>query len=182
MCSAAEERWKPGITEGKHSRGALQMLEQSGKWNRPGERRKEKKKGCQICRTYLAIPQPLTILVLFIFNWKDCFKKTNLNFLEEVIVFCGRKSIVHKKKADSYFHIKWLSSYGTSKHTAALVLRVTVGQLLMSAKKFIEPHSKLGNSPWFLSLERNLRAAEDTSQNWQNFCLTRPDSSTSSNH
>lgn len=67
-CSTAVEQWKPGIMEGRHSWGAVQMLEQSGKWNRPGKRRKEKKKGCQICRTYLAIPQSLTILVLSIFN------------------------------------------------------------------------------------------------------------------
>jgi len=48
-------------------------------------------------------------------------------FWRKIIVFCGRKSRINKRKVDFYFQIKWLSSYGTSQHTAASVVRVTAG-------------------------------------------------------
>lgn len=57
-----------------------------------------------------------------------------------------------------------MSSYGTSKHTAALVVRVTVGQILLPVKKFMQPYSKTGNSPRILPLKRNLKSADDASQ------------------
>lgn len=69
-----------------------------------------------------------------------------------------------KKRKVDLFYNKWLSSYGTSKHAAALVLRGTVGQLLVPAEKFMYPYSKIGNSPRILSLKRNLKGAEDASQ------------------
>lgn len=55
-----------------------------------------------------------------------------------------------KVKADSYFHIKWSSSYATSKYTAALVVSATIRQVFVPVEKSMQPYVKIVNSKNFI--------------------------------